>query len=90
MSKCNINVDVGTTSTDGFFVYDSETQNRIQGVGSLSFERMGEIPYVVCPQSVLEIARGLRESKPRERPLNSWSNMFQEVCNANRQSRGEL
>jgi hypothetical protein len=48
------------------------------------------IPYVASPQSILEIAKVFREFKPRERPLNSWSNMFQEVCNANRQSRGEL
>jgi hypothetical protein len=89
MSKYNINVDVGATFTDGLFVYDGETQNCIVGAGLFLSNERG-IPYVASPQSILEIAKVLREFKPRERPLNSWSNMFQEVCNANRQSRGEL
>jgi hypothetical protein len=93
MAKYNINVDVGGTFTDGFFVYDGETQNRIEGAyASRGFflSNEWEIPYVASPQSILEIARVFREFKPRERPLDSWSNVFQEVCNADKQSRGEL
>ena len=42
MSKHNMNVDVGGTFADGFFVYDGEMQNCIEGAGPLSFERMGD------------------------------------------------
>ena len=42
MAKYDINVDLRGTFTDGFFVYDGETQDRIEGAGLLSFERMGD------------------------------------------------